>query len=307
MNDLTYYFNIGVRVVLEVCTFTGNTIIVIIYNTKSFKNQSMSRYISILAIVNIFAANLNGIYTFTYDYLQTHFTCRYLLYIMMIFYQLSPSLSCIIAVDRLISVKYPRRFNIKNKLSFQIAIILIAFIICVGFNAKDLTLNDAIIIRNTTICFYTSLDFITFSTMAMFVSCSLVPFVIMTFCTIVIHVMLVRLKSKFAIPSDLKREVQMFKTMVGLDCFFFISNAPLNIFVFLRPYLANQIIYPMASVSRFILQFQYTFSFFMYLISNKLFRLTFFQIFFKIRSSENVSKSKPKTNVIEMKATKVNN
>ena len=276
---IIYYSSIIVRVILEVCAVFGNTLVVIIYNTKRFRNQSMSRYLMVQGVFSTIFANLHWAYSLSLDFAFSEFVCRYLLFVMMAFYQLTSIVSSIISIDRFISVKYPKGFTFKNNLSFQIIFILVSFVASLLIETPYAIYS--VPVRNgnfTTTCGFnppTSGDILS---MNMLVTCSLIPFAIMTVSSIGIYILLKRSKTRISKSSDLKKEFNMFKTLMGLNLFFFICNAPLCMFVFLKSYVTMLIMYPLVIVAGYCLEIGCSLLFPVHFLTNKLFRTVFFDM-----------------------------
>ena len=123
---------------------------------------------------------------------------------------------------------------------------------------------------------------------------TIIPFSIMLFCIISVYRKLKGLKTRLR-KSDANRESHLLKTLIGINVFFFVINAPFNLVLIYVSYVnlselpsqMNLLIFNLAGT---FCSIHTSFSFFVYLISNKMFRRQFFEIFRIRKISERYAK-----------------
>ena len=105
----------------------------------------------------------------------------------------------------------------------------------------------------------------------------------MVFCSISVYRRLIKLKARLR-KTEANRETNMLKTLIGMNVFFFVINAPVNgVLIYLGYLSLNGIPSQMSLVAYDIAgafcTVQNSFSIVVYLISNKMFRSEFLENF----------------------------
>ena len=106
-------------------------IILMVYIRKHFRNISMFRYYSILVFLEMFQILTIWPYNYRefFQFNKNSFSCKLIEYLTFLIAQCKSLISVIIAIDRYVSIKYTNKFQIRKKLSFQITVVLILFVV----------------------------------------------------------------------------------------------------------------------------------------------------------------------------------
>jgi hypothetical protein len=278
MEEFPFYFNTLTGVSLATLGIIGNLLVIIVYMSKKLRSLSMSHYLVVLAfcdfieLISRILLNVSTIWGASSEF------CKIDVFFMLVFFQFCSNISVVVSIDRLLSVKFIRRCKIKDSLKFKIALLFFALSITMPIGITNFVFIDAVAIANGTgYCSFVDLTVSsTVSTLNLFIS-TIIPFFTMVTCTLIMWRTLSKLKKKLLRPkTDTKREFQMFKTMIGIDCFFFICNSPICLYLIItsfRPQLFNLLAY---NVFNLISIFHNTFSILVHIICNKVFREEFF-------------------------------
>ncbi len=232
--DIVYLTMVSV---LTLVCLIGNSFTCFIFTTKSFRRVSMFFYLSIGTVVNILLMLTVWPISALKDLFKIHsnlFSCKFFAYLHFFLSEISPWMITLGSLDRLISVKYFRRFQFRNKLKYQIGIVLTIVISIAILNLPALLyLTIGLIRANQTRCgleihnlyigqyLIIKTDFISL----------FIPFALMLISTITIGQYMIANKKKISINrTKFQKELQYVKTVVCMDFFFFITNAP-TIFV----------------------------------------------------------------------------
>ena len=141
-------------------------------------------------------------------------------------------IEAIISIDRYVSIMHPHSFCFRNKLKFQLSILILIFIISFGayfpfyYYSGLYTLLEQNI--NYTYCNFVDLTSeIWLPFYDLFISIG-IPFIIMLFTTCRVGIYLV--KNKRNVRSN--KELKLFKILVGINLFFFFFYLQWLIFQF---------------------------------------------------------------------------
>jgi hypothetical protein len=296
LEEILNIFYVTIASVLTLVCLIGNSFTCYIFTAKSFRRVSMFFYLAIGTVVNILMLLTIWPVSAAKDLFKFHsnlFSCKFFTFITFFLSEISPWMITLGSLDRLISVKYLRRFQFRNKLKYQIGIVFIIAIsiallnlpillyITIGLNRANQT-RCGLEIHNLYIG-----QFLIIKTdiIALFF-----PFVLMLFSTITIGQHLIANKKKISINRNkFQKELQYVKTVVSMDFFFFITNAPaifkgiIQIITYLTggyPPLINDIWFKL--IADTLLAIFFAADFFVYYACNKLFRKYFkSMIYFK--------------------------
>ena len=106
---------------------------------------------------------------------------------------------------------------------------------------------------------------------------AIIPFIVLVVCTIITYLILVKSKTKFYKSGNSRnKELDLLKTLIGMDCFFFMCYSPVCILLITIHLMPLTVFLIALNLSSFILDCHATLSIFMHLISNKIFRKRFF-------------------------------
>ena len=132
---LSFNFTISTSIIFPALALIGNAIVFAVFIGKDIRNQSINIYFAAQAIsealevITTIMVNLTTIMNFTDSY------CKFAALIGRMFYQNCTYLKALVSIDRLLSVKYSKKFQFRNKYWFQILMILIGVVYSFGISA----------------------------------------------------------------------------------------------------------------------------------------------------------------------------
>ena len=189
------------------------------------------------------------------------------------------------SLDRYLSVKYPTKFKFREKFKFQLIAILLLCSLVSLIDAPFAILAD---INNSSSCSGVAPKYMPFITnqqasfFMVFLSAlmeTILPCSIMVLSTCFIGYELIVLKKKTVNKKNFKKEKKMLKTLSSLNIFFFITTAPYSILILVYLILNGHFY---GTLSYYIFHNVYriysSFSFFIFLASNTLFREHFISL-----------------------------
>ena len=188
------------------------------------------------------------------------------------------------------SIKYTNKFQIRKKLSFQITVVLILFVVSSVLYTPWLIFSDIFTkSNNLTLCdikvFVTNITMDTASLLAV----NLIPFIVMTAFSCVTGYSLLNNKRRLYVKK-LKREKRFFKVLLSENIFFFFCCSPWLCYDIANDLgILNNISHYYISVIKDVTFFIYnsycSCSIIVHIISNKRFRL-YLLTCFKVKREE---------------------
>lgn len=263
----------------------GNLISLIIYLRKQFRTQSIGTYLSCLSLFNLFAILSLLFDIFKFEWTRNVQFCRYYVYLHYINLQYCSWILVLNSFDHLVSVSMAIRIKIIKKKSFQIAILAIVFILLLILNLPIsiyAVYNERILgcdLSNEVGYLVDIVD--------MFV-CTLIPFIIMSICTVIMIYKLFSFKKSLATRQSRKRKTQFARTVIGINLIFLVCNLPISIVLIILNYytyagklapLARAKLKLVYRVFHIVMYIHNAIPFIIYMIFNRLFRKDFYKLF----------------------------
>ena len=240
----------------------------------------MFRYLIVATLVD--TINLSTMWPALYinelNIMSVELSCKFFYYALYVFYQFSPWLLVLSTLERYLSVKFQNRFKFRNEFKYQLLVMLIIFLVIVFIDFPSFYFYG--LYNNSTFC---QVDYTIGIYLDVFNSiiASLVPFVAMILINGLIMHQLVKQKKKLQRNrKEFKKEIQYFRTVFAVSLYFLLCNLPFCILTII--YNALSIKYSETFIFYFLnaLTFFYcSFNFFIFMLSNKLFRSNFFSMF----------------------------
>ena len=263
--------------ILSTVGIIGNSIVFYVSTRTKFRNITIFRYLATSMINDFFIIITIWFYATPDAFkLETEtFNCKITVYFGYLFYQYSPYIISIASIDRLLSVKYPTKFKFRTKLKYQILLLLITFscfvfLDVIYYNYYDIHRKE----DNSTYCFTSSPQihvYIDLVNMVLMVN----SFVIMITSTIIVTRYLMS-KKAFHQNATSRKEIKCIKVLVAMNSFYIICNLPYCLQRITQDvFNLNNIEFDfhiIEGVSFVLIYVQNTFSFFLYLFCNKVFR-----------------------------------
>ena len=285
MFDLVLYFKYSV-----ICFFAlgviGNGINVFIFSQKRFRKESMFRYLLMCAVTNTLNLLVKFPTTFVYqDYFSVNtsgVSCKLTYFFANFLPYTSAWLLVLNSIDRLVSIKYSKRFLFKNKLKFQITVVSIIFLIFGCLNIQYLIYQDVVIFdkNNITLSYCESVGYNinVYTIFIAFVIQVIIPFIIQIIISILLGYYIIKMKKK--LDKSYQKEVKFVVTIISMDTFNLLTCVPYFLFGFIFFF------FPKLNSVRFLIVIDalqsvyYSTQMFVFLICNRLFRAQFLYSFF---------------------------
>ena len=282
MEDIKYLFGIISCAVFIPIGFIGNIISIVIFSNSKFRKQPVAVYLIIVSIINLAAIFqlpnqlMLHYWTFVTDW---DLACRFSAGIFIFTKQVDTWILCLSSFDRMVTVIAPMKFQFKDTKTFQIvSVILICVINAVADVPIFHSLKNYDLPNNISMCsFPLEPDFSWFSKYAQYsltiVGCG-VAFLIMITSSVLIVWTLWKSKSKFSRGKSFQKELNLTRSLLLMDAFFFITALPMDIYAylhFLDPFI-YQILYVLSNLYN-------VFMFVIFFCSNKLYRTSFCNLF----------------------------
>jgi hypothetical protein len=292
-SDSQYYFNITSGIILLIFGIAGNLMVIVVFMSKKLRNHSMNRYLSALAISDSIELIISVGFNISPYMGFSHMSilCKISAGLMIMFFQYCSIITMIVSIDRFISVIYAKRFTFKNSFQFQLKVLFTALMatlpISVVFSLFHTSIEKS---GQVAYCDFNDLNAAFFITSLNYVLSTFIPFIVMVACTLALFRKVKKLRTKITRRyssfkrKDVKKEVHLLKTMIGIDFFFFICNTPICIYVILIGYFPDLNDFFIFNILNFISVFHNTFSFVVYFICNKVFRQKFLNILLSLRN-----------------------
>ena len=222
------YFSLTCAIVFTLLGTIGNGLVIVVYTRNEMRKYPMSTYAVCLAIVDILqiAAFWPQHFITFCPWFSSDLKCKLINFVINTTFYYSAWTVVIISVDRMLDVLFPFRFQYRHKLWFQMVIIAVSYLILftiplpVVIYYKEHTNEKSVYnceIPSHVTQFTISLLDLLFG--------ALLPFIIMFTCTLVIVMKLYYSKISLATRTNLNREKQFAKTLVGMNLFFLLCHA----------------------------------------------------------------------------------
>lgn len=284
----------------------GNILSFFVFSRKSFRRNSINVYFRALAIsdsIIIIVQLVGDIARLTANidlYSPINELCKLTYYIYTIISPISGWILATFAIDKAISVVCINRFRFIQKRSFQLAIIaLIVLINSLIYIEIPIALNNfkytsRINGTNSTttiyICWLDSISFIRVINYVFLVQSSCIPFIIMLGATIIISKTLYSSRSRLTAQcnnqhkSRRMRDRKFAVTSAVFNVLYVIFQSPVTFSYVLRfPDAYKNLIFYLICIIFYNLNF--SISFFVYLISNSIFRRELFKMILSLKHS----------------------
>ena len=274
---------ITLLVVLIIIGLFGNIISIFIFSDNEFRKQPPAFYLIVASFVNIITLLYLPFTALPVIWPIDDLACKFFGGIMLASSEYQSFMVSICSIDRLITVFYQFKYLFKNKIKFQIPLIVILLIVITGlvipavyFYDKETTSD------NQTLCAFSNdpkliwafnyfkTQFILFRT--------IIPFILMIVSSSLIFWKIRSNKRKVgALNASQKKAYQLGKTLIVMDILFCLFRLPTLINTVINPNGSDRIVYSLF-YSMFVLfaAVHNAFTFLIFLIFNKAYRKLFF-------------------------------
>ena len=279
-------FKLVIPSIVTILALFGNGFTIAIFMSKEFRTQSMNRWLSLLAISDtlliLMIWPLNNPEALM---VYTSLNCKMLIYATMCFLLLSSTFIAIASIDRYIAVIYPTKLLIRKKLWFQLVVLLASIVIVLSLNSPYVAFYDLSSYNGTQFCQFSDPFMIVSLNIGLAFLAIIFPAIIMLITSVGIIMKVNSSKKKFAKQNNNKnsKERHLTRTLIGTHIFFILFNSPVNIgAIFTDNNIAHGIDVALNLFIWYVLMalllLHCSCAFFLYLLSNKLFRKKFFMM-----------------------------
>jgi hypothetical protein len=224
LKQITNSFNLITGSILTFIGIIGNTLVIYILAHKQFRKIPMFRYFIVSAIVQ----TLRIILFWPYDVenafitILSTFACQICSFLVNHLRNYIAWIEVVISIDRYVSIMHPHSFRFRDKLKFQISILILIFLMSsaayspyyIYSGLYNNTEDNKIYTYCNIIDYFVAGIWVPFYDLI--ISTGL-PFTIMLFTTCRVGFYLV--KNKKNIKSE--KEMKLFKILLGMNMFFF--------------------------------------------------------------------------------------
>lgn len=212
-----------------VIALLGNPLTAGVYMTKPLKGQSFSIYYPVILISDTFTLLIGSlVYWQSYLYSKNDIYCRIVTYLANVLPVFSSWILTILSVDRALSIFFPHRFKFLHRPKFQLAIMLVAFILpsvlvlhlVIQAIDTDYKLTEWNCAYRPPAGYNIKIYFFVFS------SCfALIPFVVMITSSVLMIYRLKALKRNVSC-NNLKKMQKFSRITIGTNLYFLIALLP---------------------------------------------------------------------------------
>jgi hypothetical protein len=279
-------------VVLVIAAVVGDFFIFYILTRPKFLKESIFRYFLASEIASLITIIMLAIYNVP-KLLKWNFTsmfCKILTYIFYTIFDFYPWISVLNSIDRILSLKYERRYKFIKKLKYQLLALFSILFIMLLINIPRIFYDD---VSHLTMCSIDDIEKGFYIYLSHLIISNLLPSLIMIFCTcfIVYHLVI---KKKRTCPkiTNYNREKNFVKSVLTMDLWFFICVTPHTVITFLHytdvyVNMNNDDLWKLLfDICVILTSIETSFKFFVYYFCNSQFREYFLSMFrFCLRST----------------------
>ena len=249
----------------------GNIVSIIVFSNKKFTKLTTTNFIKVTLIFNILVLLYAPMMYLAPIWIVNSLNCKIYTGILTVITQSKAWIQAIGSVDRVISILRPQKFIFKNKLKFQIPLIVSIFFIVVLVVLPGSIFYGTITIKNVTVCsFEPGISWVVFySQIQYFLFRTILPSLVMITSSCIVSWKIYKSKTQLLPNAERKREINLFKSLIAFDLFVLIFQIPSIVQIFSS---AN---------ANFFNTFEYSIFFTVSLISN-VFLFVIFIVFNKI-------------------------
>ncbi len=281
---------VTILVLLIIIGLFGNTISMFIFANKRFRNESPSFYLIFSSVINVITLVYLPIAALPTIWAINNLSCKLFGGLVLVIYQIQSFAVAFCSLDRVITVYKPFKYLFKNKLKFQLPLVIITsfLIICFVIPAPYFY-NREINSENQAFCAFSNdpeyFWALNYFKVQFLLLRTVIPFIIMIASSSLIYWKIKSNRNKLRVLNvSQKRSYQMGITLIALDILFIIFRFPTLLNTVLSSNGEDKIVYSF-TYSMFVLiaATHNSFSFLICISFNKTYRVFFFKYLKKIK------------------------
>ena len=222
---VTNFYGIA-TVLFIIIGLIGNSLIFYILTRPKFLKVSAFRYFLVNDVIDMIgiALVIAWIIQSKINWVTTALFCKIWEYIGYTCYNIYPCINALNSIDRILSIKYARRFSFRKKFKFQAFVVSIIIFILMSYDAiyfYYVNLSPIYVCgfsENYFTAFYVYLSNILLT--------NLLPFCISMISTSLILHYLINHKKNSRLTKNFKREVSILKSVLAMDIWFYVCYMP---------------------------------------------------------------------------------
>jgi hypothetical protein len=285
IEEIRFYMNrVFVCLFLSIGIITNLIVIAVNLSNEKMRAQSINIYFSaqsisdILIIICYLFQSIPDILPLSSIY------CKLLMFIVFVAYTFTGYITGVVSIDRLLTSYYPARFLFKNKLKFQVMFVIVsALIISIACSTNyfsfDLIVLDE---TNSTIyCGYPDVYFGLINGIFMVSISGIIPIIVIFLSAILLGIKIRKVKKRINSINN-RRTIRFMKIIFIYNIYFIITQVPVCAAFIISNYLIsnNANFYGFLYDFTNVLSLCYnSFSLFVYLFINRIFRKRFIEMF----------------------------
>ena len=213
----------------------GNIISIFIFNSKKFKKLPAKFYLNAACILSLVTILYMPIMLLANIWVLNSVTCKVYQGIFGLIIRLQAWIVAFGSIDRLISIFKPNKYNIKNGFYFHVCVVVAISILMIIFVCPILYFSNSVTKGNVTFCSFVNepLWIWNYYKIEYLFIRVVLPFLFMLTSSLIITLKMC--KSKKKLTGKLRREKQLFISLIAFDLFFILFRMPMVIYSFINP------------------------------------------------------------------------
>ena len=267
--ELQIKINISMIAILSFFCITGNSLSIYIMTKPKFFKIPLFRFSAVATLLSIFRLFcwIVGAYPNEFGVTKSGLNCTMFYYLAYIPHQVATWIVVWTGIDCYISVRYPIKFQFRNKIQYQALIIFIILVLNLLNDIPNIFLFE--FVQND--CIVTNYETATIVLIESGFLCTVLPGCLMILFSCLIYKRLSENKKKLGVNQ--KKEISLFKTFISTYILFLVCYVPYYIsflvFNILKIPFERSIVW---QIDQYLCSFYSAFDFFIYFFSNRIFR-----------------------------------
>ena len=218
---------------LTIIALIGNSLVVYVLTREEFHKIPLFRLLTVstvfdtLSLLNVWPGSFNELFGIS----SSNFKCKIFAYLVYVPGQISSWIIVYTGIDCLISVKFPRKFEFRNTIKFQLLLVINILIFMLLIDIPYIYTKEVLLIQNETKCVVNNFNIAFYINLTSASILTLFPNLISILNSFIIFKQLTSRKAKLQNRIKLAKETKLFKVYISISIFYLITNLPYCILV----------------------------------------------------------------------------